>query len=103
MNDELGMMKDESVVVSHPSSIIPHPLTCGLCSQWSRGHVITFRNHHPRCALRNLECAGLPAEGGAKGDQGLTAPCRNGGSTPISEAALSSQRDAKAASSRRTP
>ena len=53
--------------------------------------------------LSNLDCAGLPAEGGAKGDQGLTAPCPGGGSTPISAAALSSQRDAKAASSRRTP
>jgi hypothetical protein len=79
---------------SLPSLPSVQPLSsflCGLCSQWSRGHVITLRNHHPRCRLRNLECAGL------------TAPCRNGGSTPISAAALSSQRDAKAASSRRTP
>jgi hypothetical protein len=55
--------------------------------------------------LSNLDCAGLPAEGGAKGDQGLTAPSPVGGLTPTisTNHAASSRGKNKAASSRRTP
>jgi hypothetical protein len=48
---------------------------CATITEKSR--ILKWEFHCESCLLaicRRLECAGLPAEGGAKGDQGLTAP-----------------------------
>ena len=57
MKPELEQKLAKETKTSLPSLPSVQPLSsflCGLCSQWSRGHIITLRNHHPRCSLRLL-------------------------------------------------
>ena len=58
MKPELEQKLAKETKPSLPSLPSVQPLSsflCGLCLQWTFGHVITLRNHHPRCALRLLE------------------------------------------------